>query len=145
MGDELAALSRRIEVLEAESAIARLSADYCHGADLRDLDLFLSVWAEDGVWQVSDEVAFVGRDRIRAGIEQQWAATTRAFHWTSNPSIAVDGLTARARFDVHTQVELPDATWLALAGTYRDEYVRGGDGWRLAKRVAEVHSQRASP
>lgn len=143
--DPLEQLTRRIEVLEAEAAIVRLSADYCHGADLRDVDLFLSAWTAAAVWQVSEDVASVGLDEIRAGIEQQWSTTTRAFHWTSNPAIDVgtDLLRAQGRFDVHTQVELVDGTWLALAGTYRDDYVRLPEGWRIARRSASVHSQRA--
>lgn len=150
MTDPLGDLHGRIDRLEAESAIVRLSADYCRGADERDIDLFLSVWTlflsvwtDDAVWQVSDEVAFVGHEQIRAGIERQWASTTRAFHWTSNPSItvSVDALTARARFDVHTQVELPDGSRLALAGAYLDECARVGGEWRLARRVARVDSQ----
>jgi ketosteroid isomerase-like protein len=142
--EPVAELLLRIERLEAEAAITRLSADYCHGADHRDLDLLLSVWADDAVWQVSDEVAFTGRDEIAAGIRRQWETTARAFHWTSNPSIvvSVDALSATARFDVQTQVELLDGSWLAIAGTYRDEYVRVDGVWRLARRAARVDSQR---
>ncbi|MGB3910514.1 MAG: nuclear transport factor 2 family protein [Pseudolysinimonas sp.] len=146
MTDPTAALARRVERLEAASEIPRLSADYCRGADHRDLDLFLSVWSEDGVWQVRDDLAFSGLEQIRDAILHQWETSLRAFHWTSNPSIVLsaDGLSAQARFDVQSQVELLDLSWMSLAGSYNDLYVRRGDHWKLGKRAAEVHAQRTT-
>lgn len=144
MSEPTSDLVRRIETLEAQAAIARLSADYCRGADLRDLELFLSVWADGAVWQVSEEVEFEGLEEIAGAIEKQWESTTRAFHWTSNPAITVnpDGVSARALFDVHTQVQLPDETWLEFAGTYVDDCIKVDGEWRFARRTAQVHSQR---
>lgn len=96
MTDPTEDLAQRIERLEAAAAISRLSADYCRGADHRDIDLFLSVWSKDGVWQVRDNLAFAGFDQIRAGITHQWETSLRTFHWTSNPSIVLsaDGQSA---------------------------------------------------
>lgn len=145
MTETVAALISRIERLEAIADITRLSADYCRGADLRELDRFLSVWTQDGVWRVRDDLAFVGPAEIRAGIERQWETTLRAFHWTSNPSISIDegGTSARATFDVHTEVQLTDESWLWLAGSYRDTYDRTDTGWRLSSRTAEIAAKRA--
>lgn len=141
----LAALTARVEQLEAVAAIAALSGDYCRGADQRDLALFMSVWADDAVWQVSDELAFTGRDEITAAIARQWETTLRAHHWTSNPTITVaaDGVAAEARFDVHTEVQLPDETWLWIADEYVDRYAKRDDRWWLRSRAARVLSQRA--
>lgn len=143
LGDSLA---MRIERLEAAHAIARLSADYCRGADLRDLDLFLSVWSDDGTWRVRDDLEFVGRERIAEGIQAQWRTTTRGFHWTSNPSIEIDadGTQGTARFDVHSETQLLDRSWLSVAGSYDDTYVRIESGWLLRSRTAVVYSQRAN-
>jgi len=52
------ALVTRIERLEAESAIRRLMADYCHGFDKREWDRFASVW-QDG------SPTAPGSDRLR--------------------------------------------------------------------------------
>ena len=144
MTEPVAALISRIERLEAIAEISELSADYCRGADLRDLDRFLSVWTEGAVWRVRDDLAFVGLAEIRGGIERQWEATLRAFHWTSNPSISIDegGMSARATFDVHTEVQLTDESWLWLAGCYRDTYERTDAGWRLGSRAAEIAAKR---
>ena len=144
MTESVAALVARIERLEASAEITQLNADYCRGADQRDLERFLSVWTDDAVWRVRDDLEFVGLDQIKRGIERQWEATLRAFHWTSNPSIVVDpgGSSARAHFDVHAETQLLDETWLWVAGSYRDAYVRTDGGWRLRSRAAETHVQR---
>jgi hypothetical protein len=144
MTEPVAALISRIERLEAIADITRLSAEYCRGADRRELDRFLSVWTEDAVWRVRDDLAFVGLAEIQRGIERQWEMTLRAFHWTSNPSISIDegGASARAVFDVHTEVQLADESWLWLGGSYRDTYTRTDTAWRLSSRTAEIAAKR---
>lgn len=144
MSDQYDSLGMRIERLEAANAIARLSADYCRGADLRDLELFLSVWSDDGTWRVRDDLEFVGREHIAEGIRTQWRTTTRAFHWTSNPSIeiGVDRAQGTARFDVYSETQLLDQSWLSVAGSYYDTYISTKNGWRLRSRSAVVYSQR---
>ena len=104
----------------------------------------MSVWSDDGVWQVRDDLVFTGPDEIRAAIERQWASVARAFHWVSNPSITVDenGVSAHARFDVHAETQLIDESWISSAGSYSDAYVKTQLGWRMRERIAEVHSQR---
>lgn len=145
MTDPLTALTARVERLEAVAAITALSADYCRGADRRDLPLFLSVWADDAVWQVSEEMAFRGRDEIAAAIAKQWESTKHAHHWTSNPTITVDGDSAEARFDVQTEVQLLDGGWLRIAGEYEDRYMKRDGRWWMLSRAARVLSQRSEP
>jgi hypothetical protein len=140
----LETLITRVERLEAIHAITELSAAYSRGADHRDLDLFSSVWTNEAVWAVRNDLVFTGLAEIREGISRQWQTTRQAFHWTSNPSIDVDvtTATATARWDVHTHVELLDSTWLTLGGTYHDAYLRRDHGWKLTRRSAEVHFER---
>jgi hypothetical protein len=140
----LEALITRVERLEAIHAITELSAAYSRGADHRDLDLFSSVWTNDAEWAVSRELVFTGLAAIREAISRQWQSTRQAVHWTSNPSIDVDvtTATATARWDVHTNAELLDSTWLMIGGTYHDAYIRSDDGWKLTRRSAEVHFER---
>jgi ketosteroid isomerase-like protein len=143
MTDPIAALTARVEHLEAVAAVLALSADYCRGADQRDLPLFLSVWADDAFWQVSEEMAFRGRDEIAVAIAKQWESTQHAHHWTSNPAITVDGDSAAARFDVQTEVRLLDGSWIWIAGEYEDRYVNRDGRWWMLSRAARVLSQRA--
>lgn len=141
MTDPIADLIARVEHLEAIAAICALSADYCRGADQRDLPLFLSVWADDAVWQVSEERSFRGRDEIADAIANQWESTQRAHHWTSNAAITVDGELAQARFDVHTEVQLLEGAWLRIAGEYQDRYVKRDGRWWMMSRSARMLSQ----
>lgn len=135
-------LLARVDRLESLSEIQRLSADYCHGADRRDLDLFLSVWSDDAVWQVNPAVAFIGRTEIADAIVRQWEFLTRAFHWTSNPQIDIDDVVATGRYQVDAEVLDIQGTWTAIRGEYLDEYVRTANGWRFQRREATVDSQR---
>ena len=144
MTDPIAALIARVEHLEAVAAILALSADYCRGADQRDLPLFLSVWADDAFWQVSEEMAFRGGDEIAAAIVKQWESIKHAHHWTSNPAITIDGETAEARFDGQTEVQLLDGGWLRIAGEYEDRYEKRDGRWWMLSRRARVLSQRVT-
>ena len=79
-------IAQRLERVESALAIQRLSADYCRGADRRDLDVLLSVWTPAGVWKVRDDLDFTGREQIAAAIGEQWRGFSCAFHRTLNAS-----------------------------------------------------------
>lgn len=136
--DELAA---RLDRVESVLAIERLSSDYCRGGDRRDLDLFLSVWAPDAVWYAREGGTYRGIDQIAAAIELQWRSAKRAFRWTSNAAIDVSGDTASGRFDVDAELELPDGSWIAVAGEYRDLFRREHGRWRIEERRVLIDSQ----
>jgi len=82
------------------------------------------------------------RDESAAAIAKQWKSTQHAHHWTSNPTISIDGETAEARFDVQTEVQLLDGGWLLVAGEYEDRYVKRDGRWWMLSRRARVLSQR---
>ena len=136
-------IESRLQQVEAHLAIHRLVAEYCHGADKRDLARFLAVWCADAVWDVGTR-KFQGRGEIRAAIEHQWAAQPRMFHWTTNLSITVgpDQGTASGESDVETVTQLADGTWLHSAGSYQDVYRQDDATWRIARRTAVVHVSR---
>ena len=137
-------LESRLARLEAINDISRLSADYCRGADRRDLELFLSVWAPEGTWHVRPALSFTGLSQIEQGIRTQWGAVQRAFHWTSNARIDVSGDSATATYDVDSESQLLDGSWLAIAGAYNDELVRLDGRWLILTRSAEIFSQRVT-
>ena len=128
------ALDRLLSV----QAVERLGAEYCHGADKKQLDRFLAVWHPDAVWDVGTH-EFTGHDQITEAIERQWAAISQMHHWTSNTSVTQDGDRATAESDVTAMSLLPDGTWLFSGGTYLDEAARRDGEWRLVRRSARVH------
>ena len=135
-------IAQRLDRVESALAIQRLSADYCRGADRRDLDVFLSVWTPGGVWKVRDDLEFTGREQIAAAIGEQWRGLSRAFHWTSNAAIDLSGEMGTGRFDVDAEVQLLDGSWFAVAGEYLDSYVRVDGKWLISSRTALIYSQR---
>lgn len=131
-------LTARVNRLESILEISRLSANYCRGADRRDLDLFLSVWAPDAVWAPRDNVVYTGIDQIAEAIEMQWRSVKRARHRTSNAAIEADGDFATGRFDVEAEIELPDGSWVAAAGQYSDIFRRSNGRWLISERQVVI-------
>lgn len=133
-----AALAARLDRLEAVIEIQRLVADYCHGADKRDADRFLSVWHPDGVWDVGGPV-FTGAEQIRQAVARQWEVFGQMHHWTTNLAVDVDGDVAHGTCDASALTHLTDGTWRLTAGSYHDRYERRDGRWRIAHRRAVVH------
>lgn len=130
---DAALLDRLASTLE----IQRLQAEYCHGADKKDLARFLAVWHEDAVWDVGSAV-FEGSDRIAWAVRRQWEGVRQMHHWTANASINVDGDVATAETDASSIAHV-EGRWLLSAGTYTDRFERRDGVWRFARRAAAVH------
>lgn len=64
----------------------------------------------------------------------QWAAFRQMHHWTANHVVDIDGDRATGEADVDVTVEFADGSWSRGGGTYRDDYVRVGGRWRIARR-----------
>jgi len=129
-------LDTRLDRIESELAIRRLAAEYCHGADKRDLDRFLAVWAPNAVWQVGDDPGHEGREAIARVVRAQWATFPQYVHWTTNHAIWIDGDDARGESDVATTVRVDSGRWVRTGATYRDEYRRIDGRWLIARRHA---------
>lgn len=135
---EIVELAARLDRVESELALRRLAHDYCVGADQRDRDRWLGVWADDAVWQVSDDRAFRGQDEILAAVQGQWEHFPQMQHGTVNHTVDLDpGDPDRAtgRSDVVLHVQLPDERWLTGGGSYHDVYRRIDGRWRIASRT----------
>ena len=137
-------LETRLARLEGLQEVRRLVADYSHGADKRDLDLFLSVWHEDAVWDVGS-ARFTGRNQIGAAIQRQWETQPFMAHWTANLSVDLTAGSTRAvaRVDTDTLTQLASGEWLQSAGTY-DDVLQLRDGrWGFVERRATLHTSLA--
>jgi ketosteroid isomerase-like protein len=133
-------LERRLARLEDEREILRLAARYCHSADDRDVETFMSLWSDDAVWDVGAH-RFTGVTEIEQAIRRQAASVETALHALSNSVIDVESHDdAFGRHDVITVTVLRDGRRMLLTGTYRDRYAREVDGWRISERRASVTS-----
>jgi ketosteroid isomerase-like protein len=133
-------VEQRIDTLESRQAIARLVSEYAHGFDSRDIDRFMAIWHEDGVYDLAE---FGGRreglDAIREAVHELWAASPGTHHWMVNLAIDVDGHGATAAchalaFDVDAE---EDVTAVAL--TYEDEFERRDGRWGFVGRRVVLH------
>ena len=117
--------------------IEQLYARYNQGVDLRNAEMWLGVFAEDGIFQFRDE-KYTGQAELAEYRSRTFARTAGGpdiRHW--NGSIVIDptseGAVGRAYWimlDVSSAVPTEVAS-----GHYDDEFVKTDDGWRIKVRT----------
>lgn len=127
--------------------IRQLLARYNHGIDLGDLDMFVSTFTDDGVFEVlglSPDLPLSGRreghDELRRLGETHFGIFQgRARHWNSNLIIDGDGDDATMTCYLAAMATGPAGT-AALRGTgiYHDRLRRTPDGWRFSERIVTM-------
>ena len=132
--------------MDAGEAIAReqirdVISRYNHAGDRGDLEALVACFTEDGVLDLADPGALVGRDAIRrhlGGVVEALAGrTARALlrHHVSSVLIALEGpdaAHASSYFTVFTEIGLDH--W----GRYGDVFTQAGGQWRIARRKVRV-------
>ncbi len=129
-----------------EALITRYThlVDFGPGAEVADL------FTEDGVWTTGDEIhegrsaltAFFGRDRGHA--KSRHVSSNMAVNQTGDDSAEGLSYFTLYRYD-QEKPRVPDLDdQPVILGQYRDRFVRTGDGWRIARREAEVGFVRRS-
>jgi hypothetical protein len=117
--------------------IEQLYARYNQGVDLRNAEMWLSVFAEDGIFQFRDE-KYVGQAELaeyRARTFARTAGGPDIRHW--NGSIVLtptaEGAEGRAYW-IMLDVSSPVPTEVA-SGHYDDVFVKTPAGWRIKVRT----------
>lgn len=129
-----------LAILADERDIRRLIHDYARGADTRNGELFASVFVEEGVLELSGRET-VGRHRLAKipGMLEQYAKT---YHMVHNVIVDVNGDTATGEVysaSHHLRpIEKEMYSDRVMYITYRDNYVRTDEGWRMARRLVDV-------
>ncbi|MGW8813438.1 nuclear transport factor 2 family protein [Gordonia terrae] len=138
-------LAARVDRLESRAAITKLMADYCHGIDKRDLELFSSVWHPDAVLGMGEGLgAHDGIDAIEHFVRDLvWVELLpESHHWTTNLSLDFDDADrARAVSDVLAAATDASGVRVTIAATYRDRFERRDGVWRFARRDSQIHYQ----
>lgn len=140
-GSETTDLEQRLQRVEDELAIRRVIVEYAVRLDARDLDAYLDLFADDGVWQVGNTVRR-GRAEIREmltgiyGDPEVEPYGYQGFRIVSNIQVDVQGdrATARSRHLSLTRSERGNPTPI-LSGLYEDEFIREGGEWKIQRRV----------
>jgi hypothetical protein len=136
-----------LERIAAERECERLTYRYCEAVDLGHASRLADVFAEDGEFAAGG-LHLVGREEIRRVFtEREQVRELRTRHLCTNLHVeVVDEVTAtgvvyltlfRRRGSADWSVPVP-TTVPALVGSYHDDYVRTGDGWRIASRRQQV-------
>jgi SnoaL-like domain len=127
-------LARRVQALEDLEAIKRSKAAYCHLSDRGyngagdDPAAVAALFDRDGAW---------GSARGQGAIRELFTRFQRelpfAVHYAINPSVELDGDTARASWHglVAATTDAGQALW--IGGRYDDRFVRTENGWRFAR------------
>ncbi|MCG3754793.1 MULTISPECIES: nuclear transport factor 2 family protein [unclassified Amycolatopsis] len=160
MTDEtVAALVRRVEVLEAEADIRRLQARYMflcdtpnpeYGVadDAKRIELILELYTEDAVWEGVGEYydgqfgRAEGKPAIREHFQRFWGekqdpALLLNAHYLTSEQIHVHGDTADGQW-IHMQPWLfSDGKSLLRSSRLNNAFRKEPDGWRITRTRTE--------
>lgn len=131
-----------IRELEALEQLRRLTAEYAHGLDGRDLELFAGVWAEDAEWQPSPSFPWCrGVPEIRAMAERIFEGVERTHHLVTNHLFDVDIEKGTATGVSHMLSENlgRDGNFSRACATHRDRYVLSGGRWLITHRSCDLY------
>lgn len=145
------ALERRLDTLDATSAITRTLFTLAHTLDYGDNEGWVDCFVQDAVFQMVEvsetdrvtKVNHTSRDALAAFIPGHSHAPEHFHkHLVADPVITVTGDTATCE-SYMTRIDKGDnGPFLWSFGRYLDEFVRSDDGkWRVSKRVIEAESR----
>jgi hypothetical protein len=127
-------------LLADEREIGRLIANYARGCDTRDGELFAAQFIEEGVLELAGRET-VGRHRL-AKIPGTLSAYHLTYHMVHNVLIDVQGDSATGEVYSASHHLRPIEKELfsdrVMYITYRDNYARTGEGWKIARRLVDV-------
>jgi ketosteroid isomerase-like protein len=136
-----ATVEQRLQRVEDELAIKRILVEYAVRLDAKDLDAYVDLFAENGVWQIGNS-ARTGHAEIRKMLDGLYANAEKEpfgyqrFRIVTNMQVDIDGdrATARSRHLSIMRGEKGQPT-PTLAGLYEDELIRENGEWKILKRV----------
>jgi 3-phenylpropionate/cinnamic acid dioxygenase small subunit len=116
-------------------AIRELLLRYARGVDARDLALVASCFTPDAGYRGALACGTIG-DALAAlpGAMGRYAATR---HLITGQVIELDGDVARSNAECTAQHWLPNGDCRTVGVRYRDDLVRGPEGWRITRREVE--------
>ena len=126
---DLQAIADRVE-------IEALRGEFTDAAMMRDWDRAASLFTIDGALRM--HVEFVGREEIRAGVEQQQGLLDYFVQTTHPGTIQLAGDTASGRAYMSELIRFRAGGSQLNYAIYHGRYQRTGDGWKFTERVYEI-------
>lgn len=136
--DRLAALERRVRLLENQIAIYQVMAAYGPAADSGSTEQAITLWAEDGVYDLHSRV-MTGREEIAHELEGEWHQGLIAHgsgHIVSMPHVVIDGDRAIATCHSRLYRREGDGYRVISCSANRWEFVRDERGWQVKRRIS---------
>jgi len=125
-----------MSMIEDKEAIRELFSEYCFRMDDGQYRGVAELFCEDGEW-IASYTRAKGREAIGAmfaGMIPDKTSGVLRKHCVLNSLIRIDGDTATARAAYLVFVGEGKGPRPVVAGTYEDELVRTGEGWRFRSR-----------
>jgi hypothetical protein len=141
-------MSHDINPLSDRLLIRELIDRYSYAVNERDWSAFDSCFTDDAVWDVGKPFDFIAQGRTSIVEVGRTKISEQDFVIQTPHAIVIwlDGDRARAHSTVTEVVSAAGgATGIQMFGTYSDELVRSGDGWRFSRRVYRVTIVNLSP
>ena len=120
-------------------AIELLVAEYAHRLDHREWDRIAALFTPDAYVKIRGR-EILGHDGLRDWAAYRSAKQSRKtqhqmtiLHLTATDD--PDVIEGTAPLVLHVAKSGGSDTYIDFVGEYRDEYVRGEDGWRFRRRV----------
>lgn len=131
-------LERRVQVLEDIEAIRRLKTSHYRSVDTQDVELFVSLFTNDAVWESGIFGGAEGIEGIRALALAIPQRLKFSMHYVTNASIEVNG--DRATGDWYglvacTMAATGEAAW--GAAVVHEEYARVDGVWKIRRFTQE--------
>jgi len=133
-------LDDQIRNVADELEIRNLLARLAQLADDGELDEYIELFTEDGIWEGGAFGERRGHASILAGARERRATGTsgpgsNSRHVITTTAIHLNGDTATGRSVFHYYTNTQATPVLAILGVYEDQFRRTPSGWKLAHRV----------
>jgi ketosteroid isomerase-like protein len=126
--------------------IEALRGEYTDAATIGDFDRFAALFTEDAALRWPHvPVEFIGREEIRAAIEQGQDLWDYFVQTTHPGTIKLEGDTASGRAYIEEFGRFRDGNSHRNSAIYHDRYRRTPDGWKFAERLYEVRYVDTTP
>ena len=122
-------------VLEEKDAIRELMARYCFHFDNGELDDWLTLFTEDGVFDLGPRGRLAGHEALRKFLKSIPLTNGLPMmkHCVMNTIVSVNGDRATARSYV-VVVQGGEQLAVSIAGRYEDGLAKVGGAWRFTER-----------
>jgi hypothetical protein len=118
--------------------IQNLYAVYNQGWDFRDVELYLSAYADDGVFTTGAGEAFKGKTALREYLTTAFKQGVNGHATHNNTSVLItptpEGAKGRAYWYVVNVLAQPPV--FLGTGHYNDTFVKTRDGWKFKSRTS---------